>query len=368
MQLSLQNFSSLVRGMAASVQGACSSLIDLSVGSVLRAILEASASIALWLQYLLLQVLTMTRLATSTGADVDSWVQDFGVTRLSPTYASGTVTLSSFNPTAQGSVISNGATVRTSDGSQSFIVVGGPYQRAVGDTSITILVQAVAAGTVGNVQSGVVTVLGTAIAGIDTVTNLNAFSGGQAAESDAALRLRFVDFINTRSLATEQALAVAIVSVQQDLTFSIQENLTAGGMFLPGNVHVIVDDGTGTPSSTLLASVAAALDPVRPVGTSISLAGPTVLTATIGLTLTIGASVDNGIVQTAINAALTTYINSLGVGTALRISRLAGLCYDTDSNVMNVQNVIVNTDDVDIGGQAGSVVRAGSINIAVILA
>ena len=66
MQLSLQNFSTLVEGMAASVQGAAS-LLDLTVGSVLRAILEANAAVALWLQWLIVQVLATTRLATSTG-------------------------------------------------------------------------------------------------------------------------------------------------------------------------------------------------------------------------------------------------------------------------------------------------------------
>ena len=36
MQLSLQNFSTLVEGMAAAVQGAAKNLLDLTVGSVLR--------------------------------------------------------------------------------------------------------------------------------------------------------------------------------------------------------------------------------------------------------------------------------------------------------------------------------------------
>lgn len=352
--------------MAASVQGACSSLIDLSVGSVLRAILEASASVALWLQYLLLQVLTMTRLATSIGTDVDSWVQDFGVTRLPPTCATGEVVFSSFNAAAQGSVIPNGATVRTSDGSQSFVVVDGPYQRLVGSVSVVATVQAVVAGPAGNIQMGVANVLGTAIAGIDTVSNPNAFTGGQAAETDAALRLRFVSFINTRSLATEQALAFAIMSVQQSLTYSIQENLTAAGVFLPGHVHVIVDDGSGAPTSTLIAAVEAALDPVRPIGTSISVAGPTVLIAAVNLTLAITASADPVAVQAEANTALTTYINGLGVGATLRISRLAGLCYDANASITNVENVIVNANTADVGGQIGSVVRAGAINITVV--
>ena len=61
MILPLQNFTTLVQNMAAGVQGSAAQLIDLSVGSVLRALLEACASVALWMQWLILQVLSMTR-------------------------------------------------------------------------------------------------------------------------------------------------------------------------------------------------------------------------------------------------------------------------------------------------------------------
>ena len=367
MQLPLQNFSTVVNTMAATVQGACSSLIDLTVGSVLRAILEATASIALWLQYLLLQVLSMTRLATSIGADVDSWVQDFGLTRLPATFASGQVVFSSFNPTVQGATVPTGATIRSSDGSQSFVVVGGPYTRALGAASVTASVQAVAAGSAGNVQGGVVNVLGTALPGIDTVTNPNAFTGGEEAETDAALRLRFISYINTRSQATEQAFAFAIASVQQDLTYSIEENKTAAGVDLPGNVHVIVDDGSGNPPTALLASVAAALDSVRPVGTTVSIAAPKVLTVSISMTIVLTALSNADLVQSEVNTALTTYINGLGVGQALPYSRLSGLCYDADASVTNVQDVLLNGAVADVGGAAGSVVRAGPITLTSLL-
>ena len=57
MQLPLQNFSTLVANAAAAVQGAAAQLLDLSVGSALRAVLEASASVSLWLQWLIVLVL-----------------------------------------------------------------------------------------------------------------------------------------------------------------------------------------------------------------------------------------------------------------------------------------------------------------------
>ncbi|WP_419729520.1 baseplate J/gp47 family protein [Lichenicola sp.] len=363
MQLSLQNFSTLVNTMAATVQGSCASLIDLTVGSVLRAMLEASASVALWLQYLLLQVLTMTRLATSIGSDVDSWVQDFGLTRLPAAQATGQVTLSSFSPASQGATILNGVTVRTSDAGQSFAVINGPYARAIGAPSVTVQVQAVTPGLAGNIQSGAVNVLGTVVLGIDTVSNANAFSGGAPAETDAALRLRFTTFLNTRSQATMQALAYAIASVQQSLTYTIQENVTAAGVFLPGNVHVIVDDGSGTPPASLIALVAAALDAVRPVGTTITIAPPTVLVANLDVVVTVNTATVPATVQTEIDAALVAYVNALGVGQALRFSRLAGLCYDVDAGITNVLSVLLDAASADVGGQPGSVVRAGLINV-----
>lgn len=366
MQLSLQNFTTLVDNMAAAVQGASSSLIDLTVGSVLRATLEASASVALWLQYLLLQVLTMTRLSTSTGEDADTWVQDFGLTRRAATYSTGQVILSSFSPDAQSATILTGSTVRTSDGSQTFSVVGGPYTRPINTASVSVTVVATVAGPDGNVASGVINILGTAIPGIDTVSNPSPLSGGDVPETDAALRNRFVTYINTRSQATEQAIAYAITSVQQQLDFSIEENLLPDGSFAPGHIHIIVDDGSGNPGQSLLDSVTAAVNAVRPIGTSISISAPNVLVANLSVLLTVNTGVAAGSVEGIVADALGSYINALRVGQSLRYSRLAGVCYDAQQSIVNVQDLLIGGLTTDLGGQTGSVVRAGAINITVI--
>ena len=94
MALNLLSFNTMVSNGAAAMQSACSSLLDLTVGSVLRAILEASASVGLWMQWLILKVLAMTRAATSTGEDLDSWMADFDLARLPGVAATGSVTFS----------------------------------------------------------------------------------------------------------------------------------------------------------------------------------------------------------------------------------------------------------------------------------
>ena len=96
MQLQLRTFDTIVASAAAAVQGAAATLLDLTVGSVLRAVLEANAGLGLWLQWLILQVLQTTRASTSAGSDLDSWMADFGLTRLAASPSSGMVTFSRY--------------------------------------------------------------------------------------------------------------------------------------------------------------------------------------------------------------------------------------------------------------------------------
>ena len=114
MQLQLQTFTTLVQNMAAAVQSAATQLLDLTVGSTLRAVLEANASIALWMQWLILRVLQTTRAATSTDSDLDSWMADFSLTRLPAVPANGIVTFSRLTAT-QAAFVPIAALVRTAD-------------------------------------------------------------------------------------------------------------------------------------------------------------------------------------------------------------------------------------------------------------
>src|SRR6516165_6786759 len=121
MQLSLRTFNTLVQTMAAQVEASATQLLDLTVGSTLRAVLEANASVGLWMQWLILRVLRTTRAATSNGADLDSWMADLTLTRLPAAASTGTVTFSRFTPGVT-SLITAGALVRTANGTQTFTV------------------------------------------------------------------------------------------------------------------------------------------------------------------------------------------------------------------------------------------------------
>ncbi len=96
-----------------------------------------------------------------------------------------------------------------------------------------------------------------------------------------------VDFraiLASRSRATLGAVQNAIANVRQGLDVAIEQNTAPGGAPQVGALLVIVDDGTGYPSTDLLSSVATAVDAVRPVGTTFAVVPPQVLMVNVSLT------------------------------------------------------------------------------------
>jgi uncharacterized phage protein gp47/JayE len=373
MQLSLKGFSSLVETMSAAVQGAAAQLLDLSIGSVLRAVLEANAAIALWMQWLILQALQATRLATSTGADVDSFGADFGMTRLAATTAWGNAIFARFTPTIPA-IVPVGTTIATSDGTARFIVTADAtnaawsaaqngYVLGAGVSSVTVPIAALVAGSAGNVLAGTISLIATALPGIDSVTNSLALSGGLDAEGDIAFRARFQLFIDSRSRATVQAVSYAATSVQQNITCAVIENSDAAGDFEPGHFVVYVDDGTGAPPASLLTAVQQAVDAVRPVGSVFAVFGPTVLDADLGMTLVLATGADSATIIGRVSGVLTGFINTLPVGAGLAYTRLAQLVYDANPAIANVTSLLVNGATADLPAAPSTVIKLGTLAI-----
>jgi uncharacterized phage protein gp47/JayE len=369
--LQLSSFNTFVSNAAAAVQASASALLDFTAGSVVRALMEACSGIALWLQYQVVQVLALTRLATSNGSDADSWCADFGFARLPAVYATGSVTFTRYTSTA-AAFIAVGAQVKTSDGTQTFSVVAdttnaaysatlGGFTIAAGTANLTVAVQAMNAGTQGNVSAGSITLFATAISGIDTVTNASALTNGVNAESDAAFRARFVTFINTRTLGTLAAIGYAVQSVEQNLTYTIQEDVSTIGAYDPGNFVVTVDDGSGNPPSSTLTLVSAAVNLARPIGTTFAVQAPSLITATVSFTVTVAAGYTKINMLSTIETAVSAFINALPMGSPLPYSRIPQVVYDSTPGITNLTNLLVNGGTADLGGGVAQVVRSGTV-------
>ncbi len=374
MILPVQTFTTMLETMSAGLQGRAAQLINLSVGSVLRALLEANASIAVWLQWLILQVLSMTRASTSVGSDLDSWMADFSFSRLPGSASSGLVTFARFTPSLTA-LIPAGTVVLTTDGSLQFLVVAdasSPYWNpeasgytiAGGVASITVPVQATVVGPAGNILAGTIGLLGSALPGVDQVSNSNSFGGGVQPESDPSFRTRFQTYINSRSLATVSAVESVVTALQQGIRYCVLENVHSDGSVAPGNFCVIVDDGTGMASTTLLAAVSSAVDDVRPVGTTFSVAAASVLPVTVQMSLVISSSTTAAATGFAVQQAVSSWIQGLPMGGLIAVSKLEALAHSVDSAVVSVSTTLINGGAADLQATASTVFVVSAINIS----
>lgn len=385
--LTTKNFATLVQEWAAVCQSSVAAVFPTQVlsftkGAVFRALAEAQASVSLWLQALILQLLTVTRLATSNTVDVDSFVNDYGLTRLPANAATGTVTFARATPT-NPAVIPVGATVQSTDGTQTFTVyadptnsaysvnAGGPgiagYTVAAAVPSLNVPVQAVNVGTFGNMQAGAITIIQTGMSGIDTVTNAAAFTNGFNAESDAALKIRFVLFINSLAKGTEGAIEFGILSVQQGMQWQLIENPPpAPGS--PPAVTVYVDDGSGAiPPRTLLAATNAAMA-MRAAGVSLGVFAATPLFANVTMTITTAPGYLHTTVVAQVVAAITSFINGLGLGATpaagqLSYMQVASVAFSVQG-VTDVTNYTLQSVAGDLLPAAGQTIKSGTIVVS----
>jgi uncharacterized phage protein gp47/JayE len=358
MKLPVRDFTTIIRDMSAAITASSGKLIDVSVGSVLRAIIEANASIVLWVQWIVLLTLQTTRAATSNGPDLDSWVADFSLLRRQAVAASGVTTFARFSGTI-AAFVPVGTTVKTQDGTISFVVVAdsnnsawqpseGAYCLAVGVTAVDLPVIATTGGLSGNVLASTITLLASATPGIDYISNPTFTYGGIDTEADSALRIRFTDFFASRSRATKDAIAYAVSLVGPELNYRICENADAAGGFRSGSVLLIVDDGSGSLTSSLFDALSLAIERVRPVGTSFSIQPPTIVRVEVSLSVQLLPETSVSGVQAELRSAIGLYINTRPIGGTLSLTRISQLVYLTEPSVVNVSNVLINGQRADL--------------------
>ncbi|WP_041692073.1 baseplate J/gp47 family protein [Erwinia billingiae] len=372
--LNIKSFATLVSDQVTAMQASAAGLVDLVIGSILRSITESNAGVAMWIQQLIVNLLVTTRAATCSGEDLDTWMADFSFSRLSAVQSTGPVTFSRFTATNQA-LIAVGSSVTTTDGTQAFTVttdttnaaydsVQVGYIIAAGVSSLSVPVQANTAGAAGNAQAGTITVISGSIQYVDTVTNSTTFTNGKDAESDTDFRARFVLWIASLSKATKAAIGYAISSMQSGVTYTLTENIAYNGTAQPGYFYAVVDDGSGTPTSTFLDQVYSAIDAVRGFTTTFGVFPPSVLTANVSMTITSDPSGSHSAIVSLAQAAIQEYIASLSLGQLLTYTQLATVAYGASPLVTNVSSVTLNSGTADLAASGKQVIRAGTIAVS----
>jgi uncharacterized phage protein gp47/JayE len=327
--LPTRSFNRIVSDISAGIQGRVSSFLTFAIGSVFRAIAESYAGVALWLQGLILEVAKLTRLSTSRGPDVDTWIADWGImTRLAAQPATGLLTFSRFTASGATPEILVGARVKTADNTQSFRVTAdtnntyfnvglNAYVMPAQVAFIQVPAAAVVPGSAGNVAAGTITQITSTIQGVDTVTNPAAFTNGIDAESDDAVRARFRLAVASLAKATDGAIGFAIASVQSGMQYTIQDCVQYDGTPALGYVTVVIDDGTGEPPDSLWLAADAAVISERAAGIRIGVFKAQIAWADVQVTVSVKPGYFSPTVRAKVVAAINNYVNSVGLGNSL---------------------------------------------------
>lgn len=356
MTLPVRNFDEITEDQKAALQ-VSQPLYNMTPGSDLLAIAEANSGLALFLQWQAYRVLKTTRLATSYGADADSFGADFLFARYPAVAATGQVIFTRYAALTSLTIPLN-TIVRTNDNAVTYIVVpdtSNPaynevvqgYIMNVGVQQLSILVQAVVPGSIGNVAAGTITRLSSPLP-ITSINNPAALVNGVDQESDAAYKYRFQVYINSLSRATPLSIENAIINTQTGLSYTLQENVDAAGNPRPGNVVIYYDDGTGFPPVLLTTTLQNNVEAVRPASVSFSLAPANVVSVSLEMSTSWlpGFNRNNYVGQ--ISVAVQNYINGLGVGENLYLTRLYQVIYDSVKGLKDVYGLTINGQANDL--------------------
>ncbi len=371
--LNTQTFGQMVRTYAAAAQSAASQAITFAVGSVELALGEAQATVAQWLQSLIITLLSAIRLSTSHGTDVDSFVGDFGLTRNPATAATGTLTFSRFTST-NVATISPGVQVQTADGTQQFAVIADPgqalwnpllnvYQIQAGQSSGNVTAQALVAGTGGNVAANTISTILTPISGVDQVTNPAPFENGAPTETDASLKQRFQMYIQSLRQGTMIAVEAAILATDPTLQYVIVEDEQFDGTPQAGYFYVVINDGSGNPPPTTVAAVQAAVAQVRPIGIPFGVFAPNPINVTIDLTLSVASGYVIGAVQQQVQQAIIAYVDAVDFGATLAWSKIFAVAYNVPG-VTDVTGLTINGGTSDLTSAINQSFVVKAVNVA----
>jgi uncharacterized phage protein gp47/JayE len=365
--LNTLTFAQVVQMIAAAVQAQAP--LPFNLGSPELALAEADAGVVMWLQSLIVQVLSQTRASTSQGADLDSWMADFDlVTRKPAIAATGTVTFARYTASAQA-VIPVGTMLQTADGTQQFMVVADATQAAwnaslsayvipTGTASANATVQAVTPGAAGNVNANTITTIAQALSNVDTVTNSQPFTNGQNAESDASLLQRFQLALPGLQDNIKASAAAAIEALQIGVQFSIVENQILSGQAQYGFFYVVISPY----STTTQQAVYAAVDAVRPLSVSFAVYAAAQLAVNVSVTITAAAGYTHTQVAAAVQTALQNFIAQTVLGGGLNYSQLYAVIWGV-AGVADATGLLLNGGTTDIPGNPQTAIIPGTITV-----
>lgn len=245
-----------------------------------------------------------------------------------------------------------------------------------GGGSIDVPVTAVTPGSAGNVAANSITILlspvGDDTHSISAITNPLASTGGADVESDEDFRTRIL-------LAFQGAQGSGTVADYEEwaLAYAGVGNVTVTPIWSgPGTVLVTITDANNKPvSAGVVSGLQALLDPVAgqgrglaPIGASVTVTTPTLVTANISATIVPDAGYSltgtgsTIAIQQDINDAISGYIDTLAPGQPVILQHVVAAFFEV-VGVHDVSLVKINTVAANLAISSSQVAQTGTITL-----
>jgi len=246
--------------------------------------------------------------------------------------------------------------------------------------SINASVEASEAGTDGNVNVGTVTKIESSLTDPTVVvTNADAFSGGEAEDTDAEYREFIRNKIETLRGATKAAIeaaalnisgieiATAIEDLQTVIEWDIGGSATVGSFFSIPRVRLFVADANGTASQALIDLVIAAVFAVRAAGVKVDVVAATPLNVNWTISVTLNAGGPNFALlstdTTILEDSMSQYVRDLPIGTGFDkgLAKLAIMAIWGPSGTNDLTDLTISVPTGNIAATATDKLIPGTI-------
>lgn len=232
---------------------------------------------------------------------------------------------------------------------------------AAGESSATIAAECASTGTDGNIAVNAIDTangkgfISSNIDGIEQVINDSAFSGGEAAETDTERQTRFTETVNALNAGTELGIINEIKKITSVRSVGMRTSYP-----FKGTNTIIVDDGTQTLSSTLLAAVELRLygDPddltnypgKNAEGIGYVIVAPTIVNVDINITVYRfpSVNVDLDDIETDAQTAIEQYINTLPLGSDVVLSEVVRVTKNSNAAIWDCR-ITNHTSNIVVG-------------------
>jgi len=318
--------------------------VDKSQGSFIYDALSPVAveltEAAIWAQ----EVLRRGFAQTTFGQYLDLRAAEHGLTRKPAVKATGQVVFTG----TPGIIIPAGTQVSTngSETAPAVFFVTTEDSTIGSDGTVTVNIEAVESGTSGNVAAGAISLLAQPLHGVSSVNNAMPTSGGLDEESDESLLERLLLQVQyppgTGNKYDYERWAKEVPGVGEAKCIPLWNG--------PGTVKVIITDSNGAPAGPeLIQQVQEYIAPEpgkgegkAPIGASVTVEAPGVVTVDINVTLFYQPGYDPVAVKANLETALASYINGLGIGETVRYAAIGKIIFETEG-VSDYSGLLINS-------------------------